>query len=359
MFPITWERYSEEELQEIIQELFEKKGYQVYNLHKVDRPGEMGADLECTKKGESEKLLIAVKKRPSAQDVDQLKIFSKRQGTKVYIYFKPPTSQFNLEKNKLQDNVSFWDGKKFSSELFHSFPKLFAVIACYEIYQKDFLEITLPFCKLFIDLDKKKRKPLVPAKADLAMINLLWNAKDRSTSLNKSLSSLQIFFEGVDFSRIDERTKESIFDAFFSTLYKLDRRSLRPLKAAFDKFIAQYPGNFDAFCIQTADRSNWIFFLQCLPELAPGFLVNSFEKGRKEALEMQEFFDKLKKNNSKCESEPNVGEILGNLASALSEGGYWLEDTIDNLLSIGLMGDWRAMREKFPEKNDFELEYEG
>lgn len=55
----------------------------------------------------------------------------------------------------------------------------------------------------------------------------------------------------------------------------------------------------------------------------------------------------------KKESDESVGGILGNLASALSEGVYWLEDTVDNLLSIGLMGDWRFMREKFPEKSEF------
>ena len=62
MFQIPWKLYSEPEILEVLTEIFEVKGYQVYNIHKTDRRGEEGVDLECAKPAENQKIILAVKR---------------------------------------------------------------------------------------------------------------------------------------------------------------------------------------------------------------------------------------------------------------------------------------------------------
>jgi hypothetical protein len=95
MFQIRWGLYSESELLEILTELFKEKGYDVYNIHKIDRRGEKGIDMECTRTAENQKVIIAVKKKPKKSDIGQLQDFIKRQASsKIYVYIEEPTSDF-------------------------------------------------------------------------------------------------------------------------------------------------------------------------------------------------------------------------------------------------------------------------
>jgi hypothetical protein len=95
MFQIQWKLYSESEVLEILTELFRAKGYDVYNVHKTDRSGENGVDMECTKTAESQKITIAVKKKPNKSDIGQLQEFAKRPSTsKIYLYIEEPTTDF-------------------------------------------------------------------------------------------------------------------------------------------------------------------------------------------------------------------------------------------------------------------------
>jgi len=272
MYSIPWKLYSEEEIQEVLAHIFRQRGHDVYNLHKVDRSGEAGAgaDLECTRKGETGKMLIAVKRRPRSKDVTQLQLFASQGAkTKIYVYIKEPTSRFKREMNKLLGKVSFWDSDKLTSEVLNTDLRLCLFLIVENYFEKELFDITLSFCKVYIDLEEKKRKLVTLTKADPEMLNLLWNAKDRSASLHKSLRTLQIFFEETDLSMIDEKTKKSIINAFLASLSQINRNSLRPLKELFHKFMEKYPTNFERFCVETADRSNWLYFLTNLPKFIP------------------------------------------------------------------------------------------
>lgn len=346
MISIPWELYSEEEVQEVLELLFSQRGYDVYNLHKVDRGGEVGVDLECTRKGETEKLLVAVKKCPRSKDVPQLRMLASHDvKTKIYVYIKEPSSRFKKEIHNLVNKVSFWDSSKLTSELFNTNLRLYLFLIVENYFEKELFDITMSFCKIYINLKKKEPK-LTPIKADLEMLNLLWNAKDRSASLHKSLRTLQCFFEEVDFSMIDEGTKRSIINAFFMSLSQLQKGSWRPLKQLFLKFIRKYPSNFERFCVETADRSNWLYFLTNLPKLSPGYLTRTFREAQQEYLKLKDFLDKM--NTKGSMEKEHLGEILGDISRILANGAFYLEETVDYLLSIGLLGTWDAMSDKFP-----------
>jgi hypothetical protein len=79
MFQVQWKLYSETEILEVLTDLFRAKGYNVYNIHKTDRRGELGVDMECTKPAENQKVILAVKKHPGKSDIAQLEEFAGRQ----------------------------------------------------------------------------------------------------------------------------------------------------------------------------------------------------------------------------------------------------------------------------------------
>jgi hypothetical protein len=93
VYQVPWKEYSEEEIQQTLSYLFKCKGYNVYNAHKADRRGEMGADLECTRPAEAEKILVSVKKKPQQKDILQLETLAKRDAkTKIYVYVEEPSA---------------------------------------------------------------------------------------------------------------------------------------------------------------------------------------------------------------------------------------------------------------------------
>ena len=215
MFQIPWHKYSEEEIQEVLTLLYRERGYEVYNVHKVDRRGEEGADLECTRPGETDKILIAVKKKPQQKDIKQLNTLANRTvRTKIYVYIEEPSTSFKKALQKVKDKVSFWNSEKLTYEFFSTDVRFYLFMIIENAIEKDSYDITFSFAKFYLDLEKEGTKFKGPVKADEEMLNLLWQAKDRSVSLHKSLRTLQTLFEEMKLPTIDEGTKESITDAF-------------------------------------------------------------------------------------------------------------------------------------------------
>jgi hypothetical protein len=346
MYQVPWKDYSEEEIQEIVAFLFRCEGYDVYNAHKTDRRGEVGADLECTKPAEADMALIGIKKKPQQKDIHQLETLAKREArTKIYIYIEEPSASFK-EAMKRTSGISFWDSKKLTLETFSKNLRFYVFLIIENYIERTSYRITLSFCKMYQEIEQGRLKVEGPAKADPEMINLLWNAKDRSTSLHKSLRTLQEIYENTDLSSLDEKTKESVVNGFLRGLFNLHLNSLRPLEILFDEFITKYPSNFAQFCIQTKGRSNWTFFWTHVPQLLPMHIIKSLEEAEKESLKLKQF---LNESGGGFDSSESVSDLLGDLSRITANGAYWLEETIDDLLSIALFKEWTKMREKTPE----------
>jgi acetolactate synthase regulatory subunit len=119
MYQIPWNLYAEPEILEVLAEIFRDKGYQVYNIHKTDRRGEQGIDLECTKTAENQKVILAVKKQPKKMDVGQLKEFAGRTASsKIYVCVDEPSTDFKKVMEGLKNSVSFWNAEVLTYELF-------------------------------------------------------------------------------------------------------------------------------------------------------------------------------------------------------------------------------------------------
>jgi hypothetical protein len=58
-----------------------------FTICKVDGRSEDGVDMECSRQGENEKILISVKKKPQQKDVAQLEKFDGKIAiTRIYLY---------------------------------------------------------------------------------------------------------------------------------------------------------------------------------------------------------------------------------------------------------------------------------
>lgn len=337
MYQIPWSEYSEDEIQEVLTAIFEQKGYEVYNIHKVDRREEDGVDIECTRLGETEKILISVKKHPRKKDVNQLHKFAdKPSKTKIYVFVGEPSSAFKGAMEKVKHKVSFWNSKKLTYEIFNTDIRFYLFLIVENYFEKDIYTITLSFTKFYYDFAKNGPKYRKTLKLDNEMLNLLWNIKDRSASLHKSLRNLQTLFEEMNQLEIEERSKMCITRAYLKALSHLHKDSLKPLRELYLEFLKKYPANFEQFCRESRGSSYWKYVLEIRPRLLPGFILESFKEEKEMLREM--------KNETQKVAIPNkerFSEILGDVARILANEAYWLEDTVDNLFKIGQTGKCR------------------
>lgn len=346
VYQVPWKEYSEEELQGILAFLFRHEGYNVYNAYEKSRRGKVTADLECTKPAETGKILIMVNKKPQQKDIQRLNTFARRRArAKIYVYIEEPSGAFR-EAMKRTSRVSFWDSRKLTSETFSRNLRFYLSLIIENHIERTSYRITLSFCRFYLDLDEGNIKVGEPAKADAEMLNLLWNAKDRSASLHKSLRTMQEIFENTDLSSPAKKTTESVVKGFLRGLFDLRDNSLRPLEILFSQFITRYPDNFAQFCIQTKGASNWIFFMTHVPELLPNHIIRALKKEEEESVKLKQF---LAKTGVSFDSPDSICSILGDLSRITANGAYWLEDTIDDLLSIALFKEWTGMRERTPD----------
>lgn len=335
MFQIPWRLYSEEEVQEILTSLYKRRSYDVYNLHKVDRRGEDGVDIECSRHGENGKILISVKKKPQQKDISQLETLARKTAlARIYVYVEEPSTTFKKAMEKLKDRVSFWDSKKLTYETFSTDTRFYLFMVIENYYERDVFGIIFSFCRFYIDFAKKGRVHGEAVKADNEMMNLLWQAKDRSASLHKSLRSLQELFEQMRLPDIDEKTKLSMTTSFLKSIALLHSDSLIPLREVFHELLVKYPANFEQFIQETYGRSNWKFFVEFLPQLSPSFIIKSIEKDDEEAARFKKALHEHELNMD----DPGFSWILGDVSRILANEAYWLEDTADDLFNIGLIG---------------------
>jgi hypothetical protein len=343
MYQIPWEIYSEPEILEVLTEIFTAKGYKVYNIHKTDRREELGVDIECTKPAENQKVILAVKKQPRKSDVSQLEEFAERPSTsRIYVYINEPSVAFKTVMERLGNHISFWNAETLTYELFCTDLHFYLFMVLENSFEKSIYKIVRSFFDIYFKVEKKKIEQ--PLKATTDMLNLLWAAKDRSASLNKSLRTLQLLFEEMNLPHVTEEIRKSMVLTFLKNIEHLELENLVQLQSHFSEFLDKYPTNFEQFCKQTKGRSNWLHWANIRPTLSPSFITKSLESERKSSQRMKDFF---KGHNVSKIEPPSLSEILGDVARTLANEVDMFEDTVDDLFSISLFGKWDDVRDEF------------
>lgn len=339
---IPWENFSEEEIHFIIQRACERNGWKVYNLHKIQRNVEHGADLIVTK-DDGKKIAIAVKIKPRSQDRIQLNdLFERDEEEKIYIYIKDPTPDFKNAMSKYNSRIRFLSKKEFSNWMFKLDPYLYSslIIDLHEFSLK-LAELQKFLIKLFYESTEGIIKP-AKTKLNEESLRILWRLKDEVVFLNKSLRSFQIMFENIE-DKPSEPEKDSVFlEGFIKVLNSF----LDSIIFIHEKLKKMYEKNknFVAYVIKkTEDRSNWKGILS----------FKLFIPGEIETEEDEEEDLKFLKNLSKVLGKPleeflkdekryNIPHSIAESCRILANFMGCVEAFVDDLFSYGIFDEYHT-----------------
>ena len=255
---IRWNKYSEDEIRNILKIHYDEMGYIVNDLHKADRRGEKGADLIIFKKNEAEKTAIAIKIKPKKSDLYQLNELSEREEKhKKYIYVKTPATDFYDKIPKYDKKVDFWDSEKLTYEISSNNIRLAIWLAAAN--HPLILRITRMNCILLNIYYKYRNKEKFngKGKTDSALLQNMWRLKDDISNLNKSFSLLhKIFGSGITKDSRYKLNPNSPLSILETILDELDDSVHEP-DVYLSDIIKKYGIMVRNVIEKTYGRSNW------------------------------------------------------------------------------------------------------
>jgi hypothetical protein len=333
---VPFQKYNEEEIQTIIENIFHEKGYKIQNLHKSDRANEKGADLIAEK--DQEKIIFAVKIKPQTKDKPQLLEFSDRsESKKIYVSIKTPSDSFKMFADKFKDKVIFWDEDKLNEELVNT-NLYFASNLIFENHVANELLQTIQFFffQLRKKLDKEDKKEI--HEMDKESFKLLWRLKDIAVTLNKIPEFIRPFFD--DPIKIENKDLNKHFLNIFLNFLDQIERIIRNYLTYFSRFYEKNQELVEASIIEMRERSHWSTLAGFEPKIDFELLRKDLEKlntededkiikkykKTKEDLEFENYLEDLKKNNS-------VWAAIENYIKNFHLFGYFIEEMTDDIIS--------------------------
>ena len=275
----------------------------------------------------------------------QLEKFAKENATeKIFVYIEKPSAFLNEFMKKHGQQIDFWDSERLTSEIFRLDLRFYLFLIIENYIESTSYDITYSFCQMYRKVEDGTAETRAIQPSD-ELLNLLWNAKDRSSSLHKSARTLQEVFENTSLNIGEMKIKEPIVKGYLKGLLFLSENSLKPLRIIFKEILTRYPEIFVQYCIQTKGRSNWIYFFTHNPTLLPTTIIEFLKKSEKELSGFREF---LKNKPTEMHFEDSFNDILSDVSRIMANEAQWLEDTVDTLLSIYLFKDWKEIRNKTP-----------
>lgn len=315
---IPWEKFSEEEIHHIIEAALTWDGWETYNLHKIQKSEERGADIIASK--DDKKIAIAVKKKPRASDRSQLKDLAYREeDEKIYIYINNPTPKFLEEMENFYLMINFLSKEEFNKWIFEKDPIIFTDLLLFNhslIYE--FVKIQVLLLMLYKERDNDQMKSYKWKKLDEASLRTFWRLKDDTVFINKTLRSFQLMFERLSENDIDIETSINILKSFIGVLNLLDKRC-RFVYKHLKGFCEKYKDYVLYVVGKTINRSNWINIATFQPPIH-GYLLYDEYKIPKE---------------SNCDV-PNLNNIIYSLANFCRISANFadsVEDFVDDLFS--------------------------
>lgn len=319
---IPWKDFSEAEIQKILKLHFEILNYQIIWRHKDDPAHEGGIDLECIRRKDKKKVVIAVKKKPKKSDLGQVIELSQAEADqRVYVLINGSTQSFRNQIENFLQRVEFWDEQELENQLNESHLTLklkvdnsYANRAIYTITRAVIGAITT-----------KTNEPFPTPTTKL--MNLLWNMKDRAVTVYKCASIVQELFEHPKNLGI-----MSYSEIQHLVLWFLDNLYLKGLDSILQGF-DEKDINTILLCTykDTKVRSNWLQLCSYRPGLIPG----AVDYAVKDDSKIQERFNELYESGKLHfdEIEPDITETQFDEASdELRRVAYWadgLEGTLD------------------------------
>lgn len=329
---VRWKKYSEIEIQAIVSHLFESRGFIIRNLHLTNRSKERGADLIASKKGEAERTAIQVKKKPSSMTITQLCQLAKRsEQIKKYIYVEEPSVDFQKELEKHSREIDFWNGEKLIRELLHGNPYLALLILVSDTQSAFYLDsIQSDLISYFKRAEGKKLADINLQNPTKELLQLLWQAKDRSCSMGKGLLMVGNMFDQTDRESTALQTNDIEYTAnsFARMVQDLYISEVRPLWEFFKEISKKYPEYIEYACVERRIGTEWIM-LMTFWFLLPGRVQGTLQKWEKEQEEMKSILKDFPVDDTK--DDYSIFGAIHVLSKKIAQLGMGLEGIVDDM----------------------------
>jgi len=345
---IPWRRYDEDEVQGILFQYLISMNYEVDWYHRDDKTMEKkaGCDLLCRKPGET--IGIAVKKRPRAEDIDQMKkLARKRYSRRVYVNVEDPTPEFMEAARNYRGKIEFWDPEYIEGMLEKNdvgLAILYNIIFSNSDFLSEIIDI-VQFTKAWLEEQNQKAKSRGENKKEeqAQPLGELMRLKDEAVFLHKSDTLLLGILEDSTVTKgIDSK---ALFALFLYTIeyYGL---ALRSFLQTWQDLHAKNPMILHKVYNIYGHKSPWKNFWpyeywskKCL-FYKPGVMKKNLEVipkiDTKEHEEIEDkFVENFKKAGKEYERVPFITEVIREFFFRKQVTFFLcLEDIVDMMLEI-------------------------
>ncbi len=274
---IPWRKYSEVEVQEIIIRCFESAGYTTKNIHKSDPAGEKGVDILVELDGR--KTAIAVKIKPRGVDRAQLQDLSEYPSEhRVYVHLSTPTHEFirYMQRKDIKSNVQFWSSEDLGLHLFDLDPFLMSELSLsYSEFCFRCISIALNLIQLWDEaakLEEQEHDTLANSvDSSILKTHTLWEAKDHSAALNKSMWTLKVLFEHLRDLEFTNEQQIAILRAIQDVLTDSCKIILDRLEWVVTDLIKRFKPNLLRVVSSTRYRTSWKYISEFLKNMSAFF----------------------------------------------------------------------------------------
>lgn len=281
---IPWKKYLEVEVQEIIIRCFESAGYTTKNIHKSDSAGEKGVDILVELDGR--KTAIAVKIKPRGVDRAQLQDLAEYSADRrVYIYTSTPTHEFIrfMSRTNIKPNVEYWSSDTIGNELFNLDPFFMSELSLsYSEFSIKCTSIALNLMRIRKQVNEMKESEheqlLSSIDPSILRKHILWEAKDHSSALSKSVLSLKTLFEHLREFEFTPEQQHEILKSINCVLSDTCKIVLERLQDVIEELIEKYHANLLSVASSTRYRTNWKYievFLKNIGSFYPEKVLDS------------------------------------------------------------------------------------
>ena len=341
---VRWNKYSEEEIQVIMSQLFKSRGYTVRPQHLVDRSKEKGADLIASKTAEAEKIAIQVKKKPSSNDITQLSQLARRpEKIKKYIYVEHPSTDFSNEMEAHSKKIDFWNGEKLIKEILDADPYLALFLLISDTQSAWYLsEIQMTLMSYYDKTKGKSLEDIELPNPTKELFQLLWQAKDRACSLGKGLLFVGNIFDQTDRESSALKTIDLDYTAG-SFAHLIQDMYIQEVRALYDFFVemsARYKEYIEYACIERRPGTEWMYIMTFW-FLTPGRVKGTVRLWEKEDKKIKRSLNKLARmhppNSSKhLKRDYSIFGAIHVLSKAVAQLGMGIEGIIDDMWRYAL-----------------------
>jgi len=261
---IPWEDYSELEIQTLVKMHFEMLDYDVVWRHLDDPANERGIDLECNRKSDKRKVLVAVKKNPKKEALAQVvELADYKADERIYVYIGGAAQSFRDKLSNFKSKVQFWDEKELESRLNETGLTLQLKIANSKANEA---MLSIMRCILHVIEDKSLGPPSSTPNTDT--LETLWGLKDRAVTIHKCAGMAQLMLE--DSSRFGRPSHEEVQKLVVFILNYIYAYGLLSLQRTFEDLSPELQSLLHHVHKKTRIRSNWLELFQYRQGSVPG-----------------------------------------------------------------------------------------